>query len=78
MLKLVILAQEAVSERAPEHPAPMLPHAPLTLQTHSVCQRACARMSRQALATVTDPAFAEITHSILGRSKPQENHPASS
>ena len=67
MLELVVLTEEVVAERAAEDPATVFPHAPLTLQTHRVCQWAGARMCGQTLATVTHPALTEVTYGTLNR-----------
>lgn len=62
MLHLVILADVVLAEAADEDAAPVVPHATLTLATHTVKTRARAPVSLQTLLPVTDPRLAVIAH----------------
>lgn len=61
VLKLIILAKEAIAEGALENAASMLPHIPLTFNTRGILKWTSAGMCGQALPAMADPCFTEVT-----------------
>lgn len=62
MLKLIVLAQEAVAERALEYPPAMIPDASLALLTNGIRQRADAGVRGQATSPVAHPGLAVVAY----------------
>lgn len=62
VLELIVLAQERLTEAAPEYPAAVLPDAALAFHAGRLLQRTRARMRLQALAAVAHPRLAMVAH----------------
>lgn len=65
MLELIVLAQEAIAERAPKYPPAVVPDPSLALLTNGVHQRADAGVGGEATSTMADPRLAVIAYSSL-------------
>ena len=65
MFKLIILADEAVAERALEDSPSVVPDSSVALNAGGIGERAGAGMGGETLTTVTDPGLTEITNGTL-------------
>lgn len=68
MLKLIILAQVAITERALEYPSSVIPNASLAFVTNGIHQRTDTGMRGETTSSVAYPGFAVIAYGSLKHS----------
>lgn len=68
MFKLIILAQEAVTEWTFKYPSAVIPNTSLTFLTNSIHQRTGAGVAGKATSSMAYPGFAVITYGSLKHS----------
>lgn len=62
VLKLIILAQEVLTEGTAEDSPSMIPDTAVTLNAVGISQRTRTRVSAQTFPTMAHPSFTEVAH----------------